>query len=117
MLTDLRATDPSPSPRDAFTLRRRPPSERFVDLGFRQLTLVLASMVAIVLLGIFLTVFQGAREAIAQFGLNFLTTSGWDPVNYCPNQKTTRRQMRRRAVSFRSATKRSRPSMTRSGPI
>jgi phosphate transport system permease protein len=81
MLTDLRATDPSPSPRDAFTLRRRPPSERFVDLGFRQLTLVLASMVAIVLLGIFLTVFQGAREAIAQFGLNFLTTSGWDPVN------------------------------------
>jgi phosphate transport system permease protein len=81
MLTDLRTTDPSPSPRDVFTLRRRPPSEKFVDLGFRQLTLALASMVAIVLLGIFLTVFQGAREAIAQFGLNFLTTSGWDPVN------------------------------------
>ena len=66
---------------DAFTLRRRPPSEKLIDLGFRQLTLVLASFVAIVLLGIFLTVFQGAREAISSFGLSFLTTSSWDPVN------------------------------------
>ena len=66
---------------DAFTLRRRPPSEKLLYLGFRQLTLVLASVVAIVLLGIFLTVFQGAREAISAFGLSFLTTSSWDPVN------------------------------------
>jgi phosphate transport system permease protein len=66
---------------DAFTLRRRPPSEKLLDLGFRQLTLVLASAVAIVLLGIFLTVFQGAREAISTFGLSFLTTCSWDPVN------------------------------------
>ena len=66
---------------DAFTLRRRPPSEKLIDLGFRQLTLVLASFVAIMLLGIFLTVFQGAREAISSFGLSFLTTSSWDPVN------------------------------------
>jgi phosphate transport system permease protein len=65
---------------DAFTLRRRPPGEKLLDIGFRQLTLVLASLVAIVLLAIFLTVFQGAREAIAKFGLGFLTTSGWDPV-------------------------------------
>ncbi len=41
MLTDPRTTDPSPSLRDAFTLRRRPPVEKFVDLGFRQLTLLL----------------------------------------------------------------------------
>ena len=75
-------TDPNPALNaDAFTLRRRPPAEKLVDLGFRQLTLLLASTVAIVLLGIFLTVFQGAREAIATFGLNFLTTSNWDPVN------------------------------------
>ena len=66
---------------DAFTLRRRPPSEKLLDLGFRQLTLVLASVVAIVLLGIFITVFQGAREAMASFGLSFLTISSWDPVN------------------------------------
>ncbi len=73
MIRDIRA--------DAFTLRRRPASEKLVDIGFRQLTLVLASMVAIVLLGIFLTVFSGSREAIAAFGLGFLTTSAWDPVN------------------------------------
>ena len=75
-------TDPSQAlDADAFTLRRRPPAEKLVDLGFRQLTVLLASMVAVVLLGIFLIVFQGAREAIATFGLNFLTTSAWDPVN------------------------------------
>ena len=69
------------SPQDAFTLRRRPPSEKLVDIGFRQLSFSLASLVAIVLLGIFLTVFGQAREAIGQFGLNFLTTSDWDPGN------------------------------------
>jgi phosphate transport system permease protein len=37
--------------------------------------------VAIVLVGIFLTVFVGSREAISSFGLAFLTTSSWDPVN------------------------------------
>ncbi|MFM7677182.1 MAG: phosphate ABC transporter permease subunit PstC [Synechococcus sp.] len=66
---------------DAFTLRRRPFFERFLDTGFRQLTLVLASVVALLLLGIFLTIAQGAREAIADFGLRFLVTSAWDPVN------------------------------------
>ena len=40
---------------DQFTLRRRPPSEKLVDLGFRQLTLCLASVVALLLLGIFFT--------------------------------------------------------------
>jgi phosphate transport system permease protein len=66
---------------DAFTLRRRPASERLLDIGFRQLTLSLAALVGLVLLAIVLTVFQGAREAMATFGLNFLTTSSWDPVN------------------------------------
>jgi phosphate transport system permease protein len=66
---------------DAFTLRRRPPAEKLLDLGFRQLALALASVVAIVLLGIFLVVFQGSQDAIREFGLKFLTTSAWDPVN------------------------------------
>lgn len=66
---------------DAFTLRRRPTSERLLDIGFRQLTLCLAALVALVLLAIVLTVFHGSREAMATFGLNFLTTSSWDPVN------------------------------------
>jgi phosphate transport system permease protein len=67
--------------RDAFTLRRRPPAEKFVDNSFRWLTLGLAGVVAIVLAGIFFTVLHGAEEALKDFGLGFLFTSAWDPVN------------------------------------
>ncbi len=66
---------------DLFTLRRRPVAERWLDIVFRQLTLLLASMVAVVLLGILLVVLRGSREAMASFGLSFLSTSAWDPVN------------------------------------
>jgi hypothetical protein len=38
------------SPEALFTRRRRPSSEKLLDIGFRQLTLALASVVAIVLL-------------------------------------------------------------------
>jgi phosphate transport system permease protein len=64
-----------------FTLRRRPPAEKLVDQGFRQLSFLLAAMVAVVLLAIFLTVMKGSWEAIQTFGWSFLTTSAWDPVN------------------------------------
>ncbi|MFO0040023.1 MAG: phosphate ABC transporter permease subunit PstC [Synechococcaceae cyanobacterium] len=67
--------------RDAFTLRRRPFGEKLVDNGFRWLTLLLAGVVAVVLAGIFLTVLEGAQEAIRSFGPSFLTTSAWDPVS------------------------------------
>jgi phosphate transport system permease protein len=67
--------------KDLFTLRRRPASDRLVDGGFRNLTIVLASFVAITLLAIFITVFQGAREAMQTFGLTFITTSNWNPVD------------------------------------
>lgn len=66
---------------EAFTLRRRPATEKLVDDGFRQLSLALAAMVAVLLLAIFVTVFKGAWEAIHAFGWSFLTTSAWDPVN------------------------------------
>lgn len=66
---------------EAFTLRRRPSFEKLIDNGFRQSTILMAAMVAFVLLAIFATVFLGAREAISTFGLKFLTTSAWDPVN------------------------------------
>ena len=66
---------------EAFTLRRRPPFEKLIDNGFRQSTILMAAMVSFVLLAIFATVFLGAREAISTFGLKFLTTSAWDPVN------------------------------------
>ena len=68
------------APSDAFALRRRPLQERLVDQGFRQLVVALASIVGIVLLGILLTVLSGSRQAIAAYGLNFITTSDWDPV-------------------------------------
>lgn len=67
--------------KDQFTLRRRPASDRLIDSGFRNLTIVLASFVAITLLAIFITVFQGAKEAMHAFGVSFLTTSSWNPVD------------------------------------
>lgn len=65
---------------DLFELRRRPPQEKLVDQGFRQLAVVLASIVSLVLLGILLVVLFGSREAMARFGLSFLVISDWDPV-------------------------------------
>jgi len=65
---------------DLFELRRRPPQEKLVDQGFRQLSIVLASIVGLVLLGILLTVLSGSREAMARFGLRFLVISDWDPA-------------------------------------
>jgi ABC-type phosphate transport system permease subunit len=80
LAADARMTTPdgpisAGSLQDAFTLRRRPASEKLVDNGFRWLTLLLAGVVAVLLLGIFLTVLEGAREAISSFGLSFLTIS------------------------------------------
>jgi phosphate transport system permease protein len=37
--------------------------------------------VGLILLGILLTVLSGSRQAISEFGINFLTTSDWDPVS------------------------------------
>jgi phosphate transport system permease protein len=71
----------SPSKSEAFTLRRRPAGEKLIDQGFRQLTVLLASLVAVILLAIFLTVLRGSWEAIQTFGWSFVRTSAWDPVN------------------------------------
>ena len=68
-------------PIDLFVLRRRPPQEKLVDEGFRVLSVALASLVGLVLLGILLTVLFGSREAVARFGLRFLVLSDWDPVS------------------------------------
>jgi phosphate transport system permease protein len=70
-----------PSPDNLYTLRRRPASEKLLDQAFRQLTFVLAALVALVLFAIFVTLVKGSREAIMDFGLQFLSTSSWDPVN------------------------------------
>ncbi len=65
---------------DLFTLRRRPASDKLADRSFRWLSVALASLVGLVLLGILLTVMGGSRQAISAYGLAFLTTSNWDPV-------------------------------------
>ena len=65
---------------DLFALRRRPPQEKMVDQGFRWMTIALASLVGLVLVGILLTVLMGSREALGRFGLQFLVLSDWDPV-------------------------------------
>ena len=65
---------------DLFALRRRPTGEKLLDRGFHQLSILLASVVGLVLIGILFTVLGGARDAISRFGLAFLTTSNWDPV-------------------------------------
>ena len=73
--------DPGVNRQALFSRRRRPAGEKFLDLAFRQGTMALAGLLAILLLAIFLTVLQGAREAMAAFGASFITTSAWDPVS------------------------------------
>ena len=63
-----------------YTLRHRPASDKLLDNGFRSLVTALAALVGIILFGIFLVVFWEAREAIKLFGINFLTSTTWNPV-------------------------------------
>ena len=64
-----------------YRLRNRPPSEKLVDLGFRNIAIVLASVVAIVLFSILIVVFRGSLESMGRYGLEFLVTSNWNPVD------------------------------------
>ncbi len=79
LLQDCAPMSASPSS-DPFVLRRRPLQERLIDGGFRQLSVALASIVGLVLLGILLTVFGGSWQAMTTYGLSFITTSDWDPT-------------------------------------
>jgi len=72
---------PAPGHDPLFAFRHRPPQEKLVDLGFRQLVVLLASIVGVVLLGILFTVLHGAEQAMADYGLGFLVSSEWDPNN------------------------------------
>ena len=64
-----------------YRLRNRPSSEKLVDLGFRNIAIVLASVVAIVLFSILIVVFRGSLESMGRYGLEFLVTSNWNPVD------------------------------------
>ena len=64
-----------------YLLRSRPPSEKLVDGSFKNLVVVMASMVALVLISILVVVFWGSLESMGRYGLNFLITSNWNPVD------------------------------------
>ena len=64
-----------------YRLRNRPPSEKLVDLGFRNIAIALASVVALVLFAILIVVFRGSLESMGRYGLEFLVTSNWNPVD------------------------------------
>ncbi len=65
---------------ELYLLRRRPPTEKSVDAGFRILAVALASVVAMVLLAILIVVFWGSLESMGRYGWSFLVTSNWNPV-------------------------------------
>ncbi len=67
--------------KESYLLRRRPPSEKLVDVSFRYLAVILASMVAVVLISILLVVFWGSLESMGRYGWKFLITSNWNPVD------------------------------------
>lgn len=64
-----------------FRNRRRLLSERMLDQGFRLLVTALACSVGIILLWILWIIVHESLPAIGRFGISFLTTSAWDPVN------------------------------------
>ena len=63
-----------------FDLRARTTSEKLVDIGFKNLVVAMASMVAVVLFSIFAVVYFEATESISKYGLSFLFSSAWNPV-------------------------------------
>jgi phosphate transport system permease protein len=70
-----------PDTEEQYLLRRRPASEKLVDVGFKNLAIALASMVAIVLFAILMVVFWGSLESMGRYGWKFLVTSNWNPVD------------------------------------
>ncbi|MEN9238250.1 MAG: hypothetical protein Q6K80_08565, partial [Thermostichus sp. DG_1_6_bins_120] len=55
-------------------------SSRILDVGFVRLTLVLSIFAGILLILVILQTTEAALPAIQQFGLEFLVTSRWNPV-------------------------------------
>ena len=66
---------------DRYRLRKRPVSEKLVDVGFKNLAISLASIVALILFAILVVVFQGSLPAMVRYGWQFLITSNWNPVD------------------------------------
>ncbi len=67
--------------KNKFTLRLRSSTDKWIDSGFKNLSVAMAATVAIVLFSILLVVFLESKPSIQNYGLNFLITSEWDPIN------------------------------------
>ncbi|KZR64177.1 phosphate ABC transporter permease subunit PstC [Prochlorococcus sp. MIT 1306] len=67
--------------KELYVLRRRPAYEKFVDSSFRTIAISMASMVALILVAILIVVFWGSLESMGRYGLKFLVTSNWNPVD------------------------------------
>ncbi len=67
--------------KNKFTLRLRSSSDKWIDSGFKNLSVAMATTVAIVLFSILIVVFIESKASIQNYGLNFLITSEWDPIN------------------------------------
>ena len=72
---------PTGDQKELYLLRRRPAYEKFVDSSFRNITISMASMVALILIAILIVVFWGSIESMGRYGLKFLVTSNWNPVD------------------------------------
>ncbi len=64
----------------SFLIRNRTSSEKLIDLGFKNLAICMAAMVAVVLIAILGVVFYESTESMGRYGLRFLFTSEWNPV-------------------------------------
>ena len=64
-----------------YRLRRRPASEKLVDITFQIGAIFLASIVAFVLIAVLIVVFRESIESMGRYGWSFLLTSDWNPVD------------------------------------
>jgi phosphate transport system permease protein len=55
--------------------------QRIQDFIFHKVTLLFAAFVLVVLIGIIVSLAIGAAPAFREFGLGFITTNEWDPIN------------------------------------
>ena len=62
-----------------FLLKKRPTSEKLVDIGFKNIVVAMASMIAVILSSIFAVVYYESTESISRYGLRFLFSSAWNP--------------------------------------
>lgn len=62
-------------------LRNTMRTQRIQDFFFHKITLLFAASVLLVLVGIIISLAIGAAPAFREFGLGFITTNEWDPIN------------------------------------